>query len=227
MRTTLNRSIAAIFMSLFGVGQSWAIPILSLDLDIFTSGSQISRDVNIGDNFTVAVLLSDYDSSTLIDTVSFDLNYNNNGAVLTGVGSPASGVLVDLSPTATWDGFAFSLTDINQGDLLTTLNFGAMAGFQANFGTFAYSSVTDPFLLTGSDPITVATYNFTASALGISALAMATNPVALSYQGNAVNLLLGGGVVNVVTAVPEPTIAMLFGLGLIGFFVSRSHIRQH
>ncbi len=225
--TLLSRLISVIFIFALSAGQSWAIPLLSYDLDIFTPGSQTSRDVRINDNFTVNVLLSNYDSTTLFDTVSFDLNYNNNGSVITGSGGPLSGALVDRSPTATWDGFAGSFTDINEGDLLTTLDFGALAGFQSNFGTFLYSSVTEPFDLTGTDPITVASYNFTATALGSSTFFMAENPAVFSYQGSPLDILFGNGTVNVVADVPEPTTSLLFGIGLIGVWASRAYKRTH
>lgn len=228
MRIILCRLISVIFVSILSVGPTWAVPLLSFDLDIGTPGSQTSRDVQVGDNFTVAVLLSDYDSTTLIDTVSFDLNYNNSAAVISGSGGPAAGALVDLSPIATWDGFALSFTDINQGDLLSTLNLGTAPGFQSNFGTFIYSSITDPFVLSGTDPLTVATYNFTASAAGTSLLSMAAIPAALNYQGTAIDMILGEGLVNVVASVPEPTSLVLFGIGLTGLLLaSRSRNPRH
>lgn len=223
----LSRLISVIFVFALSAGQSWAIPTLSYDLDIFTSGSQTSRDVHINDNFTVNVLLSNYDSTTLFDTVSFDLNYNNNGSVIAGSGGPFSGALVDRSPTATWDGFAASFTDIDEGELLTTLDFGAMAGFQSNFGTFLYSSVTDPFDLSGTDPIIVASYNFTATALGTSTLFTAINSAVFSYQGNPLDILFGNGTINVVADVPEPAISLLFGIGLIGVWASRRYKRTY
>ena len=224
----INRFIAGVFVASLGSSPAWAIPTLSFDLDTTTPGIQGSRNVLLGDNFNVAVLLGGYDTTTQIDTVSFDLNYNDSGMVLTGVGSPKAGALVDMSPIETWDTFSISLTDINQGDTLSTLDLGIAPGYLSNFDYFAYSSITNPFNLTGSGPITVAMFNFTASALGSSSLFMAAAPAALSFEGNAVDVSLGGGRVNVISAsaVPEPGVVLLFGAGLIGLGVSRSRQRQ-
>ena len=231
MRSIINRTIAGVFVMVLGISPAWAIPTLSFDLDITTSGIQSSRNVLLGDSFNVAVLLSGYDITTLIDTVSFDVNYNDSGMVLTGVGSPVAGALVDRSPIETLDAFTLPFTgaDLNQGNVLSTLDLGLAAGYLSNFAYFSYSSLTDPFNLVGSDPITVALFNFTASTLGASTLFMAVDPAALSVAGAAVDVSLGNGRVNVISAsaVPEPGILLLFGAGMIGLWASRLRQRHY
>ena len=228
----INRFIAGVFVAALGSSPAWAVPTLSFDLDTITPGIQGSRNVLVGDNFNVAVLLSGYDNTTQIDTVSFDVNYNSGVAVLVGMGGPKAGALVDMATTQTWDTFSGLPADINEADTLTTLDLGIAPGYLSNFDYFSYSSITNPFNLTGSNPITVALFNFTANALGTSLLFMAVDPVmigaALAFQSNAVDVSLGGGHVNVVSAsaVPEPGILLLFGAGLIGLGVCRSRQRQ-
>lgn len=224
----INRFIVGVFVAVLGSSPAWAVPVLSFDLDTTTPGIQGSRNVLLGDNFNVAVLLGGYDTTTQIDTVSFDVNYNSGAAVLAGMGGPKAGALVDIVTTQTWDNVALSSVDINEADPLSTSDLGVAPGYLANFGYFSYSSITDPFNLTGSNPITVALFNFTASALGTSSLFMATNPAALAFQGLPVEVSLGSGQINVVTvsAVPEPGILLLFGAGLIGLGVCRSRQRQ-
>ena len=220
MRFLIRRFIAVIPF-LMVTAPSWAVPVLSFDLDLSTPGIQSSRSVLLGDNLTAAVVLSNYDANTLFDTVSFDVNFNDSGTTLASAGGPAAGALVDMAPVETWDGFSFTFTDIDEGDALSTLSFGGAPGFQSNFGYFLYSSVTDPFSLSGSDPITVATFDFTAVALGSSLLDMAVNPAALSFAGNPLETSLVGGRIDVIAAVSEPGVFLLFGAGLIGLWLAR------
>ena len=224
----INRFIAGVFVAALGSSPAWAVPTLSFDLDTITPGIQGSRNVLVGDNFNVAVLLSGYDNTTQIDTVSFDVNYNSGAAVLAGIGGSKAGALVDMTTTQTWDTFSGLPTDINEADTLTTLDLGIAPGYLSNFDYFSYSSITNPFNLTGSNPITVALFNFTADALGTSSLFMAVDPAALAFQGLPVEVSLGSGQINVVSAsaIPEPGILLLFGAGLIGLGVSRSRRRQ-
>ena len=178
-----------------GINPAWAIPTLSFDLDTATSDIQGSRNVLLSDNFNIAVLLSDYTTTTRIDTVSFDVNYNDSGMVLTGVGSPVAGALVDRSPIETWDTFAspFTGADINEGNVLSTSYLGLATGYLSNFAYFSYSSTTDPFSLavSSSDPITVALFNFTANVLGASSSLMAVEPGGAKLCGQCSGCIAG------------------------------------
>ena len=223
-----NRSVMSALLVALVSSSAWAIPVLSIDLDISTPGVQGSRDALLGETVDIAVLLSNYDAATRIDTVSFDLNYNDSGMVLAGVGSPVAGALVDMSPTETWDAVALSFTDLVQGQTLSTQDFGVSAGYLSNFGYFSYSSIMEPFGLTGSSPITVAMFSIAASALGSSALQIVVSPSALAFEGDPVDVSLGRGRINVLNpnSIPEPGILLIFAVGLAGLWTSRSHYRK-
>lgn len=219
---------------LIGVPTASAIPIISIDLDPGTLGIQSTRSVTLGSSFTIDVVFTG-DGIAAIDTFLFDTVFNDLGAILGltgGTGSPTAGSIAGTCPVLCVDALTFGA--VVPGSALTTFPALLPPPFTVGSGLVGIASpgFLSPF--TGG-PIAAGT-EIDLFSLTLDALAIGMSTVSPSTGGGLGGLAVGGlpvpftpasGSVTVTPAggpgpgIPEPSILMLFVLGLAGLGFSK------
>jgi len=203
-----------------------ATPILSIDLDPATPGTQSSRSVAVGESFEVDVLLTG-DGSTLFDTLGIDMPFNDTGIVL-GFSAPAlAGAMADNALLA-FDVLAFS--SITSGASLATAAEPPSAGFASGIGGVVYASLGGPFdLVSVGAEFSLIRASFLGLAVGQSTIGIVPifgGPL-LAFEGNPVAVDLAFGEVTVTATGPtpalEPSTLFLLVVGIAGLASGRRH----
>jgi hypothetical protein len=202
--------------------------LVSVDMDPITPGIQSSLSVMTGNPFAIDVVVTG-DGQTVFDTAIFQVNFNNAGPVTSQTGPITAGSLAALTPFVI---DVFGGIPVVPGDPLTTNPSPPDPGYASASGLAGLLSLTGPFPLGFEQEESL--YGLT-----MSALAKGTSTISISTGGNLGGIALAGvpipfsvasGTLTVTgpigPTVAEPSVLMLFGLGLLGLRMSRRKAKQ-
>ena len=236
MKTSIARGITvAALLALFGYSSpAGAAPIIEVDLDPLTPGTQFTRTVEVGSTFTVDVLILDdglAPSPFIFDTIILGTSFNDMGAVL---GPGPTGFVAGSLASFPASSDVATAAAVTPGAALLPIPgpLPPSPGFASFLGPagLIYFSPFSASVGVGS-PFSVYSVDFTALGLGMSTILAAGSPPGspeLASAGMAIFAGLFPATVTVVpaTVAPEPGSLLVFGSGLAGLLLLGRRIRR-
>ena len=195
------KRIVFVALTSFSVGLAHAIPVIDVDVDPFSPGTQSAASVTSGDIFSVDVLISSVEATDPLN--GFQLTLVFDAAVLNATDVTDGGFLP--SPVVT-------LSNIDN-------SAGIVEFAEASLGAFSASG----------DGV-LARVDFQTTAVGVSALDLSdvllSGPFGVAVDVAAIN----GATVSVTSpsgTVPVPSLSALLALGLLGLFIADRSTTGH